>query len=265
MIYLIAAAAQATVGRTNIPSFFCVCQLFLVCKYFSLFFPFACPSVVGCRTHEFAVAPQHNLLRSLGCLGLGSPLFLFLDVCFRIFKELSDDASSDSFSSLTESEALSLEDGQRVVKFHFDCEVVAWHSHSDGLGQCDVDGAVSRPNEALRAVPGEEWLGAATFVRLQHVDLALQVSAHAHAVGLREAHATLDLFLEDTTEEHTDIITSLGCIQLLVECLNTRDSRDSMLALDSNHVHLIVDLRLSLFNSACGDDTSSSNANRVID
>ena len=215
---------------------------------------------------SFCLSVHRQRFRSLsGSLSLGDSLFLLLDVCFRIFEELSDDTSSNGFSSLSESEALSLEDRQRVVELEANSEVVTWHSHLNILGEADVDGDISSTDEALGTVASEEGLGTATFVWLQHVDLTFAVTAHLHGVGLSEAHTTLDLLLGDTTEQDTDVVTSLSRIQRLVESLNTSDGGDLVLAANSNHVHFIIDLGLALLDSASGDDTTSSDVERRVD
>ena len=205
-------------------------------------------------------ATKQNLYRSLGGLSLGSSLLFLLDICFRIFKEFGNDTCGNSFASLSKGEALSLQDRQRVVQLHGDGKVVTWHAHGGSLWQFDIHGAVSSSNEALWAVAGEEGLGAATFVWLEHVNLSLTITTHRHTVGLGDAHAALDLLSGDATEEHTDVVTSLGSVQLLVESFNSCNGRHFVLTIDSNHVHFIVDLGLALLDGSRCDDSSAGDA-----
>jgi len=195
---------------------------------------------------------------------LSSSLLFLLDVGFRVFAELGDHTSSDGLSTFSEGEALSDKDWEWVMQLHSNGDVVAWQSHGDILWESDVDSGISSSDEALWTVAIMEWLAAATFVWLEHVDLALAVSAHFDTVWLGKAHSTSELFLENTTEQNTDIVTSLGSWQSLVEGLDTRDSGWSWSSADSDQVDFVVDLAGSLLNCASGHNTTSSDAHTRV-
>ena len=126
------------------------------------------------------------------------------------------------------------------------------------LGQLNINGYVCGTDEALWAISGEEWLGTAALIRLKHIDFTFAASAYGLSVGLGEAHTTLDLFFDDTSKKHTDIVTCGGGVERLVEGLDSRDRGYGMLSTDAYHMHFIVELGAALFDSTSGNDTTSS-------
>lgn len=208
------------------------------------------------------------LLNILYCseatLGLGSSLLLFLDILSRVLTKLRNDTGRDSSTTLTNSEALTNKDGQGVRELHLESQVVARHGHLDVIRKRNVDGAISRTDEALRPVARKEGLGATTLIALQHVDLTLEVTAHLHGAGLGKAHTTTDLLLGDTSEQHTDVVTSLRGIHLLVEGLNTSNSGRNMLSSNTNQMNILIQLEGTLLNSTRADGTSTGDVDRLI-
>jgi len=203
-------------------------------------------------------------LSSSGFTGCRSNFFLS-DISFSILQKLGDHTSCNSLTSLSEGEALSLQDGEGVHEFHLSSQVVSGHGHGDFLGEGDVDGTISSSDEALGSVAGEEGLGTTTFIGFEDVDLTFKSSADLKRVRLGEAHSSLDLFLDDTTEQDTDVVTSFGSLHLLMEGLNTGDGSGFVLSVDSNHMHILVDLQLTLLDSSSDDTTSSSDIMSRID
>jgi len=195
-------------------------------------------------------------LSSGGFTSCGTNFFLS-NIGLSVFQKLGNDTSGDGLTSLSEGKALSLEDREGVHEFHGGGQVITGHGHGHVLGELDVDGTISSSDEALRSVAREERLGTTTFVGLEDIDLTFESSADLKGMRLGEAHSSLDLILEDTTEQDSDVVTSLGGVHLLVEGLNTGNCSRCVLSFDSNHVHILVDLQLTLFDGA-SDDTSSS-------
>jgi len=186
------------------------------------------------------------LLKIVNCseatLALGGSLLFFLDVLRGVLAKLRDDTGSDSSTTLTHSKTLTNKDGQGVGKLHLESQVVTGHGHLDIIRKRNVDGAISGTDEALRPVASEERLGATTLVTLENVDLTLEVTTHFQRAGLGEAHTTTDLLLGDTSKKNTNVITSLGAVHLLVESLDTSNSRVQMLSSDTNEMHVLVEL-----------------------
>ena len=63
----------------------------------------------------------------------------------------------------------------------------------------------------------------ATLILLQNVDLALEVGVRSGRTGLAEHHATDDVLLLGTTQQHADVVASLTLVEDLAEHLDTGD------------------------------------------
>lgn len=198
-------------------------------------------------------------------LALGSSLLFLQDVFLRVLQECGDEAFCHGSATLPDDEELVLLERQWVVQFHLDFKVVAWHCHLGALGQGDIDGAIGRSHEGLWPVPSEEWLRSASLVGLEHVDLSFEVSSDLQGVGLDEAHASLDLLLQNTSEEHANVVAGLGLVRLLMETLDTGHRRRQVLSLDTDDVHVLIDLRRTLLDRSRHDAASSRNINGLID
>lgn len=185
--------------------------------------------------------------------------FFFSDIFLSVFQEFGDHTSGNGLTSLSESEALSLQDGEGVHEFHHGGQVVSGHGHGDFFGEGNVDGAISSSDEALRSVAREERLGTATFIGLEDVNLSVESSADLERVRLGEAHSSLDLLLDDTTEQDSDVISSLSSVHLFVEGLDSSDGGSSVLSVNTDQVDIVVDLDLTLLNGSSHDCASSSN------
>jgi len=150
------------------------------------------------------------------------------------------------------------------MKLQVDSKVVSWHGHLDAIWKGNIDSAVSSSDEALWAVSGEERLRSTTLIWLENVDFSLAASADCHGVWLGEAHTTLNLVSSKTSEEHSNIVSSLGNIHLLVESLNSSDISDLVLSVDTDQMHFFIELDLALLDSSSGDTTSSWNVDTAI-
>lgn len=213
-----------------------------------------------CFSHPFFFGHQ-----SLGLLRLCDSLFFLLNVGLRVLQQLGDNTSSNSLATFSQSETLTLHNGQRVVQLHVDGDVIAGHGHSHILGQGQVDSSVSRTDKALRTVTREEGLGTTTLIRLQHVNLTLEVTTDLDGVGLGQAHTALNLVLGDTSKEHADVVTSFAKVELLVERFNTSDGGVGVLSLDANHVDVLVDLDSALLDGASNDTTTAGDVQGGVD
>jgi hypothetical protein len=125
-------------------------------------------------------------------------------------EKLGNNSSGNSFSTLSDCESLSNQDWKWIIEFHADSEIVSWHSHLDSLWKSDIDGAIGSSDETLWSVTCEEWLGSTTFVSLEDINLTLKVSSDIHGSWSGQAHSSLDLILGDTSEQNTDIVSSLS-------------------------------------------------------
>jgi hypothetical protein len=199
------------------------------------------------------------------CPRLGNSLFFFLKVGLRVGTKHGDNTGGDGLATFSEGETLSLDDGEWHVKLHVNGNVVTGHAHLHILGQLDVDGGIGGTDEALGAVAGEEGLGATTFFGLEDVNFALEVTANINGAGLGQAHSSLDLFLGDTSKQHTDIVASLTAVERLVEGLNTSDGGGGGLSSDADHVDIVVDLDLALLDSTSDDAATAGDIQGRVD
>ena len=151
------------------------------------------------------------------------------------------------------------------MELHVDLQVVTWHGHLYSVGQDDVGGAVGCSNESLGSVSREEWLGSATLVGLQDVDLSGEAPSDLEGLGLGEAHSSLDLILGQTSEEDSNVVSSLGLVHLLVEGLDTSDSGGGVLSINSDQVDVLVHLEDTLLDGSSTDGSSSGDIDRVVD
>jgi len=76
-------------------------------------------------------------------------------------------------------------------------------------------------------------------------------------------HTTLHLVLIDTTEEQTDVITSLTLIQGLTEHLDTSDDRLLVLT-KTEQLNLITDLALTSLNTTRSNSTTTSDREDIL-
>merc|ERR1711957_33333 len=106
---------------------------------------------------------------------------------------------------------------------------------------------------------------ATTFVGLEDVNLSVESSTDLKGVRLGEAHSSLDLLLDDTTEQDSDVISSLSGVHLLVEGLDSSDSGCSVLSVNTDQMDILVDLDLTLLNGSSHDCASSGDVVSRID
>ena len=76
-------------------------------------------------------------------------------------------------------------------------------------------------------------------------------------------HTTLNFFLIDTTEEQTNVITSLTLGKGLTEHLNTGDDRLLVLT-ETEQLDLIADLTLTSLDTAGSNSTTTSDREDIL-
>lgn len=199
------------------------------------------------------------------CAGLSNSLFFLLKVGLRVLQQVGDNTGGDGLATLTESETLALDDGKRVVELHVNGHIVSGHAHLHVSGQSQIHSSVGSTDEALGTVASEEWLGTTTFIGLKHVNLALKVSSNFDGARLGQAHTAFNLFLGHTTEQHTDVVTGLAAVELLVEGLDTSDGGGGGLSLHADHVNVVVEFALALLDGACNNATTARDVQGGVD
>ena len=77
--------------------------------------------------------------------------------------------------------------------------------------------------------------------------------------------STFDLFTVNTTEQSTDVVTSLSEIKHLAEHLDARDNRLTRLVLQTNDLNRIVHLELTTLNAARCNRTTARDREDILD
>ena len=102
-----------------------------------------------------------------------------------------------------------------------------------------------------------------TLFLLQHIDRCLEVIVRSDGTRVHNNHTTLNFVLIDTTEEQTNVITSLTLRQSLTEHLNTSDDRLLILT-EAKELNLITNLTLTSLDTTSSNSTTTSDREYVL-
>ena len=106
---------------------------------------------------------------------------------------------------------------------------------------------------------------ATTFFLLQDVDRSLEARVGLHLTRLSDDHTTLDFVLVDTTEEETDIVTSLTFIEDLAEHFNTRDDGLETFCTETDDLNFITRVDNTRFDTTRSYRTTTGDREYVFD
>lgn len=177
--------------------------------------------------------------------------------------DLSDDASADCLTTLTESESGSDLEGNIVNELTVKLNVVTGHDELlvSILGARRVverDGDIRSSDEELRSVVVHEGGVPSTLLLLEDVDLSTELLDGLDRAGDDHDLATLDLLTLDTTEKGTHVVTSHALVELLVEHLDTSEG-------GLEGVAETKDLNLSTLGDGASLDTASDDGTTTGD
>jgi len=142
-----------------------------------------------------------------------------------LLDDASDDTSGDSTTTLTDVEALTLLDGERLVERADHLDVVTRHDHLGvgilgAFGPVDSSGLISSTDEDLGTVVSVETSVTTTLLLGQDVHGDEELLVGSDGAGLDNDHTTGDILTLDTTEQKTRVVTSAGLVARLLEGLN---------------------------------------------
>jgi hypothetical protein len=183
--------------------------------------------------------------------------------------DLGDDTGTDGLVALTEGEAGSNISRDIRVESEHKLDIVARHDHlvlvfgRVGLGPRERGGDVCRAEVDLRAVVGHERRVATTLVLGEDVDLRLELLDSLNRARRNDDLATFDLVTLDTTEECTEVITSLSAIKLLVEHLNTGEGGLQVLA-ETNNLDFVTLEGNTTLDTASRDRTTARDGEDIL-
>ena len=104
----------------------------------------------------------------------------------------------------------------------------------------------------------------ATFVVCQNVNLTCKLCVRCDCTRLSQNLTTLNFLTVDTTEESTDVITSLSLIEELVEHLNTSDCCALRLILETNDLSSVTNLDDTTLETAGSNCTTTCDCEYVL-
>ncbi len=135
--------------------------------------------------------------------------------------------------------------------------MIARHYHLNTLWEHDLASNVHGAEIELWTIVVVEWSVTATLLLLKDVDLSLEVIVWGNAVWLAENHTTLNLLLVDTTEEKTNVITSLTLIEELTEHLNAGNNGE-LVSAEAEELYLITNVNDTSLDTAGSNSTTTS-------
>ena len=177
---------------------------------------------------------------------------------------LDDDAGTNGTAAFTDSEAEALLDSDWGDQLDLHVDVIAGHAHLGALGQGDDASDVGGTEVELRTIVVEERGVTAALVLVQDVNLTNKLGEGVNGTGLGQNLAALDLVLGNTTQQGTDVITSLGVVEQLVEHFDTGDDGLATLVGQTDDLDFLAELQLATLNTAGSDGTTTGDREDVL-
>ena len=137
-----------------------------------------------------------------------------------LFENFGNLARTYCTTAFTDSEAKTCVASNRVDELNVDLNVVTGHYHFYTFGESDLTGYVKSTDVELRTIVVVERSVTATFFFLQDVDRSFELAVGLNNSGVADHHTTLDIFLVDTAEEKTYVVTGFTLIEELAEHFN---------------------------------------------
>ena len=162
-----------------------------------------------------------------------------------LVEDLGDLTRTYRTTTFTDSEAKTYAAGYWVDELNIDLNVVTWHHHFYTFGESDLTSYVKRTDVELWTILVVEWSVTTTFFLLQDVDRSLEARVRLNLTWLSDHHTTLDFVLVDTTEEKTDVVTSLTFVKDLTEHFDTRYNGLEVFSTETDDLYFVT----------CVDDT----------
>jgi hypothetical protein len=148
---------------------------------------------------------------------------------------------------------------KRELEIKISCDVVTRHSELVGTLKSDLSCNISCSQVKLRSVTIRERFLSSTFLFSEDIQVSFDFLEGLLRTRLGKNLTSSDIFSGDTSEEETNIVTSLSVIELLSECFDTSDCDLGDFIGIADNIDIFTDLDLTGIDSACNDGTSSWN------
>jgi hypothetical protein len=156
-----------------------------------------------------------------------------------------------------------LVESHSVDEVDSDFHVVTRHHHFNAFGESDLTGAVHGAEVELRTILVAERSVTATLFLLQDIDGSLELLEGLDLTRMAEHHTALDLFLVDTTEEQTNVVTSLALVEELAEHFHT--GNDGLLVLtESEELNGVTNVDDTSLDTTGSNGATASDGEHVL-
>ena len=183
----------------------------------------------------------------------------------KLFFDLDYLSGTNGTATFADSELKTFVEGYRSDELNVNLNVIAWHYHLDSLRKGDLTGNIEGTDEELRTIVVVEWSVTSTLFLLEDVDLSLEVLVRSDGAWLGDNLTSLDLFLVDTTEEKTYIVSGLTLIEELAEHLDTCYNGVLRSVAEAYELNRIVDVDGTGLDTTCNNGSTASDGEDVLD
>ena len=170
-----------------------------------------------------------------------------------LLKNLGDLTRTYGAATLTDSEAKTCVASNRVDELNVDLNVVTGHYHLYTFGESDLTGYVKCTDVELGTILVVERSVTATFLFLEDINRSFELAVGLNNTRMADYHTALDVFLVDTAEKETYVVTGFALIKKLAEHLNAGYNRLHVCTKthDLNFVAYLYDTSLDTTGSNC--------------
>ena len=173
-----------------------------------------------------------------------------------LVEDFGDLTGTYGAATFADSEAETLVASNRSDELDDDLNVVTRHYHFYALGESDLTGNIQSTDVELGTVVVVERSVTATFLFLKDVDLSFELAVGLNNSRMADNHTTLDIFLIDTTEKKTYVITGFTLIEELTEHLNTGNNRLEVSA-KTHNLNFVTYLNDTSFDTTGSNSTTT--------
>ena len=134
-----------------------------------------------------------------------------------LFEDFGDLTGTYCAATFTDSEAETCVASNRVDELNVDLNVVTGHYHFYTFGKSNLTGYVKCTDVELGTIVVVERSVTAAFLFLEDVDRSFELAVGLNNTRVADYHTTLDIFLVDTAEKETYVVTGFTLIKKLAE------------------------------------------------
>src|ERR1700723_3219892 len=187
-----------------------------------------------------------------------------LSFLLPLLDDFADGAGAYRTAALADGKTQALLHGHWSMQFNFQLHVVPRHHHLGAFGQLRRAGHVRGAEVKLRAVTIEKRGVTAALFLAQNVNLALELGVRGNGSRLGQHHAALHVFLGNTTQQQTRVVSGKSFIQLLFEHFDAGDHGLAGLP-ETDDLRLFANLDLAPLDPARHYRATAGNGENVFD